>query len=108
MAEEEAEAGSMMDSVILVIVRSRLAGRKFFTPEIKFSKLAPTPDSFREDVKREEILEKPRKRSDEGWDDVGCVGGAEVIIVMRVVARTLKNKSIAVLLSDKKKGQLTA
>jgi hypothetical protein len=63
MAEEEADAGSMIDSVILVMVRSRLAGRKFLTPEIRFSKLAPTPDSLREVVRREEIEEKPRKSS---------------------------------------------
>ena len=53
----------MIDSQIFVTVRSRFAGRKFFTPEIRFSKLAPTPDSLREDVRREEMLEKPRKSS---------------------------------------------
>ena len=63
MAELEAPAGSMIDSVIFVTVRSRFAGRKFFTPEIKFSKLAPTPDSLRDEVRREEIEEKPRKSS---------------------------------------------
>ena len=53
----------MIDSVIFVTVRSRFAGRKFLTPEIRFSKLAPTPDSLSEEVRREEILEKPRKSS---------------------------------------------
>jgi len=80
----------MIDSVILVTVRSRLAGRKFFTPEIRVSKLAPTPDSLREDVKREEMLEKPRKSSVEALACWGVWEGAEVIIVMRVVARTLR------------------
>lgn len=50
-----APAGSMMDSVIFVTVRSRFAGRKFLTPEMRFSKLAPTPDSLSEDVRREEM-----------------------------------------------------
>jgi hypothetical protein len=80
----------MSDSVIFVTVRSRFAGRKFFTPEMRVSKLAPTPVSFREEVRREEMLEKRPKSSVEAvvdwevdWE------GAEVIIVMRVVARTL-------------------
>lgn len=89
MAELLAPAGSMIDSVILVTVRSRLAGRKFLTPEMRFSKCGETPDSLRE-VARREV--KPRKRSVEveGLEAcaVGCEG-AEVIIVMRVVARTL-------------------
>lgn len=63
MAEDDAEAGSMSDSVILVTVRSRFAGRKFFTPEIRESKFAPTPVSFREEVRREEMLEKRPKSS---------------------------------------------
>lgn len=76
----------MIDSVIFVTVRSRLAGRRFFTPERRFSKLAPTPVSLREEVRREVM---PRKRSveTEAWGAV--VDGAEVIIVIRVVARTL-------------------
>lgn len=87
MALLEAPAGSMIDSVIFVTVRSRLAGRKDFTPERRFSKFAPTPVSFREEVRREEMLLKPRKSSVEA---VACAGdGAEVIIVMRVVERTL-------------------
>lgn len=53
MEEEGAVVGSMIDSVILVIVRSRFVGRKFLTPEIRFSKLAPTPDSFRVEVRRD-------------------------------------------------------
>ena len=55
----------MIDSVIFVMVRSRLAGRKFFTPDMRFSKLAPTPDSLSELVRREEMEEKPRKSSAE-------------------------------------------
>jgi len=90
MAELDADAGSMIDSVILVTVRSRLAGRKFFTPEIRVSKLAPTPDSLRDVVRREEMLLKPRKSSAEVEAWAGVVEGAEVIIVMRVVARTLE------------------
>ena len=80
----------MIDSVILVTVRSRLAGRKFLTPEMRFSKLALTPESLREEVRRLEIEEKPRKSSVVEVED--CVvgwEGAEVSIVMRVVARTL-------------------
>lgn len=75
--------------MIFVTVRSRFAGRKFFTPEMRFSKLAPTPDSLREEVRREEMLLKPRKSS---VDVLACWAvweGMEVIIVMRVVARTL-------------------
>jgi hypothetical protein len=91
IAEEEADAGSISDSVILVTVKSRFAGRKFLTPLIKVSKLAPTPVSFREDVRREEMLEKRVKSSVEAVEDcVVCWAGAEVIIVMRVVARTLE------------------
>ena len=44
MAPGEAEVGDMIDSVIFVMVRSRFAGRKDFTPDKRFSKLAPTPD----------------------------------------------------------------
>ena len=85
----EAPAGSMIDSVIFVTVRSRLAGRKFLTPEMRFSKLAPTPDSFKEVVSREDMLLNPRKSSVEVDAWLGAAEGAEVIIVMRVVARTL-------------------
>lgn len=89
MALLDAEAGSMIDSVILVTVRSRLAGRKFLTPEMRFSKLADTPLSLSRSVSLLLILLKPRKRSVEAdccwfvWD------GAEVIMVIFVVARTL-------------------
>lgn len=88
MAELLAAGGSMIDSVILVTVRSRLAGRKFLTPEIRFSKLAPTPDSLRVDVKREV---RPLAKEKTWPAAAGCAAwiGAEVIIVMRVVARTL-------------------
>lgn len=59
-----------MLSVIFVTVRSRLTGRKFFTPDMRFSKLAETPDvipeSARRDVRRDDIEEKLRKRSDDG------------------------------------------
>jgi hypothetical protein len=66
-----------------------LAGKKFLTPEIRFSKLAPTPDSLREEVRREEIEEKPRKSSVDADACWGVCKGADAIIVMRVVARTL-------------------
>ena len=79
----------MIDSVIFVTVKSRFAGKKFLTPEIRFSKLAPTPDSLREEVSREEIEEKPRKSSVDAEACCAVCEGAEVIIVMRVVARTL-------------------
>lgn len=79
-----------MDSQIFVTVRSRLAGRKFFTPEIKCSKLAPTPDSLREEVRRDEMEEKPRKSSVEAEAWAGVWVCVVVIIVMRVVARTLE------------------
>lgn len=78
----------MIDSVILVTVRSRLAGRKFLTPEISVSKLALMPVAARRSVRRLEMDEKP-------WKSEGFGGGAEtgvavlVSIVMRVVARTL-------------------
>ena len=63
MVEEEAEAGSMMDSVILVIVRSLFTGRKFLTPEMRFSRLAPKAPSFRRSVRRLPRELKPRKIS---------------------------------------------
>lgn len=55
--------GSISDSVILVRVRSLLAGRKFFTPEMRLSKFAPRPASLKRSVRREEMDEKPRNRS---------------------------------------------
>lgn len=56
----------MMDSVILVMVRSRFAGRKFLTPLISVSKFAPTPVAARRSVSLLLMLLKPRKRSEEG------------------------------------------
>jgi hypothetical protein len=79
----------MILSVIFVIVKSRFAGRKFFTPLMRVSKLAVTPVAARRSVRRLEMEEKLRKRSE---DEEGAgVGGraVEVSIVMRVVARTL-------------------
>lgn len=79
-----------MDSVIFVMVKSRLTGKKFFTPEIKLSKLTDTPESLSDEVRREDIEVNPRKSSPEALCCAGCEG-AEVIMVIRVVARTLKN-----------------
>src|SRR5262245_33427482 len=85
MAELEAAEGSMSDSVILVRVRSLFTGRKFFTPEMRESKLAPNAPEVMRSVRRFEREEKPRKRSEEGcWGAVDEV----VIIVMRVISRT--------------------
>ena len=89
MADEEAPAGSMIDSVILVTVRSRFAGRKFLTPEIRFSKLAPTPDSLREEVRREEMPLNWEKSWVEADDWVWDCDGAVFIIVSLVNCRTL-------------------
>lgn len=80
----------MIDSQIFVTVRSRLTGRKFFTPEIRFSKLAPTPVSLSEEVRRDEMAEKPRKSSVDAEAWAGVWVWVVVIIVMRVVARTLR------------------
>lgn len=89
MAELLAPAGSMIDSVILVTVRSRFAGRKALTPDRAFSKCVLIPEDCRVVVRREEMDEKPRKRSGV-VEEVEVVGvGEEVSIVMRVVARTL-------------------
>lgn len=90
MAEDEADAGSIIDSVILVTVKSRFAGRKFFTPEMRFSKLVVTPDSLSELVRREDMEENPRKSSVEALDCDGVGAVVVVIIVIRVVARTLQ------------------
>lgn len=78
----------MRDSVIFVSVRSLFAGRKFLTPDMRLSKLAPRPASLKRSVRRDEMELKPRKRSFEADDCCGCVG-AEEIIVMRVISRTL-------------------
>lgn len=94
MAEEEALDGSMIDSTILVIVRSRLAGRKFLMPpmrESKFADSAPvgTPDSLSRSVRRDEMLEKRLNRSDE--PDCCCEAEESIVVscVILVVARTL-------------------
>ena len=89
-AEVEAFWGSMRDSVILVRVRSLFAGRKFFTPEMRESKLAPRPAAWKRSVRREEMEVKPRKRSVVPPDWAGCCWvGAEESMVMRVSSRTL-------------------
>ena len=93
MAEEEAEAGSIMDSIIFVTVRSLFAGRKFLTPEMRFSKLAPSAPSLRRSVSRLPIELKPRKISLLVDTGAGWVG-AEVIMVMRVISRTLEGISV--------------
>ena len=55
--------------------------------------MAPTPerapDSLREEVRREEMLLKPRKRSVEAEAWAGDCEGRDVIIVILVVERTL-------------------
>ena len=89
MADEEADVGSMRDSVILVRVMSLFAGRKFLTPEMRFSKLAPRAPSRKRSVSRLLMELKPRKSSLLVDCGAGCVG-AEVIIVMRVISRTLQ------------------
>ena len=88
MAEEDAEAGSMRDSVIFVRVMSLLAGRKFLTPDMRFSKLAPREPSLKRSVNRLLMELKPRKSSLLADWAAGAVG-AEVIIVIRVTSRTL-------------------
>lgn len=94
MADDDALDGSIMDSTILVVVRSRFSGRKFLIPpmiESKFADRAPvgTPDSFRRSVSREDMFEKRLKRSDPD----GCCCDADeskvVSCVILVVARTL-------------------
>lgn len=91
MAEEEADVGSISDSVILVTVRSLFSGRKFLTPEMRFSKLAPRAPSLSRSVRRLLIELKPRNISLLAEDWEGCVG-ADVIIVMRVISRTLESR----------------
>ena len=89
----------MMDSVILVTVRSRLSGSRFLTPLMSDSNWLPRAPDWSRSVRRLEMEEKPRRRSVEVDDVVeygalelelepGCVG-AEVSIVMRVISRTL-------------------
>ena len=79
----------MIDSVILVTVKSRFAGRKDLTPDNRFSKFAPTPVSFRVVVRRDEMLLNRLKSSFEADAWAGDWDGAEVIMVILVVARTL-------------------
>lgn len=92
MADDEAVEGSMMDSTILVMVRSRSAGRKFFTPLISESKLderpVGTPVSFNRSVSRDDMEENRPKRSDEEacWFELLLIVASCVIFV---VARTL-------------------
>ncbi|KAL1998376.1 hypothetical protein VTN02DRAFT_6303 [Thermoascus thermophilus] len=76
----------MIDSVILVSVRSLFAGRKFFTPEISESKLAPSAPDVMRSVSRFESDEKPRNRSEDCC--CGALVDALVIIVIRVISRT--------------------
>jgi hypothetical protein len=94
MADDEATDGSMIDSTILVMVRSLLAGRKFLIPPIRESKLADRADvgtqvSLSRSVRRVDIAEKRPKMSD---PDCGCADDVELIVVscvILVVARTL-------------------
>lgn len=92
MADDEAVAGSMIDSTILVMVRSLSAGKKFFTPLMRDSKLddkpVGTPVSFRRSVSRDEMEEnRPNKSDDAFWLDVLLM---VVSCVILVVARTLQ------------------
>lgn len=85
--------------MILVTVRSLLAGKKFLTPEIRFSKFAPRfvvrllaiPEAPRRSVRRPPMDVKLLKRlePEEAWCEVVEGWRVVVIIVMRVVARTL-------------------
>ena len=61
MADEDAVAGSISDSTILVIVISLLTGKKFFTPDTRESRLTPRPPPMRS-VNLLEMEENPRKR----------------------------------------------
>ena len=87
MAEDDAEAGSIIDSVILVSVRSLLEGIKFFTPDMRFSKFAPRAPSLKRSVNLLLIALKPRNISLEAC--CGGCDGADAIIVIRVNSRTL-------------------
>lgn len=95
MAELLAVEGSMIDSTILVRVRSRLAGRKFLMPPMRDSKLderlVGTPVSLRRSARRVEMDEKRPKRSVEA----DACGADELIVVswvILVVARTLRER----------------
>jgi len=74
--------------VIFVSVKSLFCGKNDLTPDTKFSKLAPIPASLRPEVRREEIAEKPLKRSVDVEVCAGPEVGAEDIIVERVTWRT--------------------
>ena len=92
MADEDAVVGSMIDSTILVMVKSLSAGRKFLTPltsDSKFEDNPPgTPVSFNRSVKREEIEENRPNRSEEAcWFELLLIVVSWVILV---VARTLE------------------
>lgn len=69
MADEEAADGSMIDSTILVTVRSRSAGKKFLTPDMRDSKFDDrpegTPVSFNRSVRRVDMEEKRPNKSDD-------------------------------------------
>lgn len=69
-----------------MMVKSRFTGRKFLTPEMSVSS---GPTSLKRSVRRLESEEKPLKivPVSEGWAVVPV--GAEVIIVRRVISRTL-------------------
>src|SRR5271156_4379111 len=71
----------MIDSTIFVTVRSRLTGRKFFTPDTSASRLTlPKADDEIRSVKFLESDVRPPKRG--GW---ACVTGAvEAIMVILV------------------------
>lgn len=58
------------------------------TPETRFSKLAPIPASLRPEVRREDMAEKPLKRSVDVEVWAGPEVGTEDIIVDRVTWRT--------------------
>lgn len=100
MADDDAVDGSMIDSTILVIVRSLSAGRKFLTPLISDSKFEErpvgTPVSLRRSVRREEMEEKRPNRS----DDAFWLDGLLMVVncVIFVVARTLLVKWLVTVL----------
>src|SRR4051812_23858926 len=96
MADELALEGSMMDSVILVTVRSRSTGKKSLIPPSSEATLdvntpVGTPVSLSRSVKRDEMLENFWNRSDD--PDCCWVAEAELLTVVScvilVVARTL-------------------
>jgi hypothetical protein len=86
----------IIDSVILVTVRSLCAGRKLPMKDSKFAPSAPvdTPDSFRRSVRRFEMLPKRPNNAEEDdcWAGVAFV---VVICVILVVARTLLTRPVS-------------